>query len=248
MADKQTDYRVTVFGAGGVGKSSLVQRFVTGEFRGSYIPTIEDTYRQEVVNCNKQVCTLEITDTTGCHQFPAMQRLSINRGHAFILVFSVTNKTSLEELIPVYTELVSIKSSELALVPVMLVGNKMDSDSMREVSTAQGQSIAKRWKCSYMETSAKENKNVKELFHELLQMETRRNMTLVGEHKKESRIDRLLLLIKRPKHKETTAPKDATQKNGDVSKPKESNEKTKKKMDDSAKEEKIDSAKKCKVM
>lgn len=39
-------HRVVVFGAGGVGKSSLVLRFIKGTFRENYIPTIEDTYRQ----------------------------------------------------------------------------------------------------------------------------------------------------------------------------------------------------------
>jgi GTPase SAR1 family protein len=48
------------------------------------------------------VCTLQITDTTGSHQFPAMQRLNISQGHAFILVFSITNRQSLEELKPIY--------------------------------------------------------------------------------------------------------------------------------------------------
>lgn len=46
MPEQSNDYRVVVFGAGGVGKSSLVVRFVKGTFRESYIPTVEDTYRQ----------------------------------------------------------------------------------------------------------------------------------------------------------------------------------------------------------
>lgn len=46
MPEQSNDYRVVVFGAGGVGKSSIVLRFIKGTFRESYIPTIEDTYRQ----------------------------------------------------------------------------------------------------------------------------------------------------------------------------------------------------------
>lgn len=144
MPEQSNDYRVVVFGAGGVGKSSIVLRFIKGTFRESYIPTIEDTYRQvgwvslslfvlvmvlrgklwcsgdlypsfypichpQVISCNKNICTLQITDTTGSHQFPAMQRLSISKGHAFILVFSVCSKQSLEELRPIWAQIKEIK-------------------------------------------------------------------------------------------------------------------------------------------
>lgn len=58
----------------------------------------------QVISCDKSVCTLQITDTTGSHQFPAMQRLSISKGHAFILVYSITSRQSLEELKPIYQQ------------------------------------------------------------------------------------------------------------------------------------------------
>ena len=181
MPEQSNDYRVVVFGAGGVGKSSLVLRFVRGTFRENYIPTIEDTYRQ-VISCNKQVCTLQITDTTGSHQFPAMQRLSISKGHAFILVYSITSRQSLEELKPIFKEVCEIKG-DIDGIPVMMVGNKCD-ETNREVSTNLGEALAKQWQCAFMETSAKTNHNVRELFQELLQMEKRRTMTLNPDAKK----------------------------------------------------------------
>ena len=66
MPEQSNDYNVVVFGAGQVGKSSLVLRFVRGAFRDSYVPTIEDTYSQ-VISCNKQVQILDnIQHSTEC--------------------------------------------------------------------------------------------------------------------------------------------------------------------------------------
>ncbi|XP_013102485.1 GTP-binding protein Di-Ras2 [Stomoxys calcitrans] len=177
-AEQNNDYRVVVFGAGGVGKSSLVLRFIKGTFRESYIPTIEDTYRQ-VISCNKTICTLQITDTTGSHQFPAMQRLSITKGHAFILVYSVCSKQSLEELRPIWNLIKELKGQDIVNIPVMLVGNKCDESSeLRNVSEAEGKAQATAWNISFMETSAKTNHNVTELFQELLNLEKTRQVSL----------------------------------------------------------------------
>uniref|UniRef100_A0A8D2PE65 DIRAS family GTPase 2 n=1 Tax=Zosterops lateralis melanops TaxID=1220523 RepID=A0A8D2PE65_ZOSLA len=182
MPEQSNDYRVVVFGAGGVGKSSLVLRFVKGTFRESYIPTIEDTYRQ-VISCDKSICTLQITDTTGSHQFPAMQRLSISKGHAFILVYSITSRQSLEELKPIYEQICQIKG-DIENIPIMLVGNKNDENQNREIESNEGEAMAKKWKCAFMETSAKTNHNVKELFQELLNLEKRRTVSLQIDGKK----------------------------------------------------------------
>lgn len=75
----------------------------------------------QVISCNKNICTLQITDTTGSHQFPAMQRLSISKGHAFILVYSVCSRQSLEELRPIWAIIRELKGQDISQIPIMLV-------------------------------------------------------------------------------------------------------------------------------
>jgi DIRAS family GTP-binding Ras-like protein 2 len=151
-AETSTDYRVVVFGAAGVGKSSLILRFVRGTFKDTYVPTIEDTYRQ-VITINKAVFSLQITDTTGSHQFPAMQRLNIQKGHAFILVYSITNRQSVEELKSIYKDIVEIKGDEIKNIPMMLIGNKCDESGSRAVTTTSGENLAQHWHRAFMEVS-----------------------------------------------------------------------------------------------
>lgn len=108
----------------------------------------------QVISCNKNICTLQITDTTGSHQFPAMQRLSITKGHAFILVYSVCSKQSLEELRAIWALIKELKGQEITQIPVMLVGNKCDeSAALREVTELEGKAEAASWGVSFMGAS-----------------------------------------------------------------------------------------------
>lgn len=89
----------------------------------------------------------------------------IQTGHAFILVYSVCSKQSLEELRPIWNTIKQLKGQEIAQIPVMLVGNKCDeSTTLREVAELDGKAEATAWSVSFMETSAKNNINVTELF------------------------------------------------------------------------------------
>ncbi|KAL9692189.1 hypothetical protein quinque_016487 [Culex quinquefasciatus] len=175
MPEQSNDYRVVVFGAGGVGKSSLVLRFIKGTFRESYIPTIEDTYRQ-VISCNKNICTLQI------HRY---DRVAPVPGHAAAFHhqgdmpsswwYSVCSKQSLEELKPIWSLIRELKGDEISQIPVMLVGNKCDEpEELREVTNIEGQTEAATWGISFMETSAKENHNVTEAVPGFSTAKTRR--------------------------------------------------------------------------
>uniref|UniRef100_G3UFL3 DIRAS family GTPase 3 n=2 Tax=Loxodonta africana TaxID=9785 RepID=G3UFL3_LOXAF len=165
------EFRVVVLGSSGVGKSALVQRWVRGTFRDTYLPTIEDTYRQ-VVSCNNKVGALHITDTTGGQRYPGLKRLAIAKGHAFILVYSVTKKETLEELKDFYNLICEIKGDNMPKIPIVLVGAKCD-ESGRELSLRDGAIYALDWNCIFVETSAKTDFNVKELFCLLLDQETK---------------------------------------------------------------------------
>ena len=111
-----------------------------------------------------------------------MQRLSIQRGHAFILIYAINDKKSLPQLKPIYDEIIDIKGG-IEMVPLMLVGNKCD-DTNRQVPESEGMRMAKQWNCSFLETSAKNNFNVQELFEQLLHLEKRRTMSLETGNKK----------------------------------------------------------------
>lgn len=96
-SDKMIEYKVVVLGSGGVGKSALTVQFVTGKFAEKYDPTIEDFYRKEIA-IDERPAVLEILDTAGTEQFASMRDLYIRNGHGFILVYSVTNEQSFQEV------------------------------------------------------------------------------------------------------------------------------------------------------
>lgn len=122
------------------------------------------------------VCTLHITDTGGSHSFPAMVKLAIQRGQAFILVYSVTSRPSFDKLKTYYSDIISLKQT-LNQTPLMIVGNKCDLHE-RQVTESEGQRLAKEWKCSFIETSAKQKYHTTDLFEQLLLLEKRQTMSL----------------------------------------------------------------------
>lgn len=90
--------RIIVFGAAKVGKSTIVKQFLFDQFTKKYIKTVEDLYVADYNLSSGESLRLEILDSTGSYQFPAMRSLSISNGHAFLLVYSVDNEDSWKEI------------------------------------------------------------------------------------------------------------------------------------------------------
>jgi len=178
------EYHVVVLGAGGVGKSCLTAQFVHNEWIESYDPTIEDSYRTQVAVDGRQVI-LEILDTAGTEQFVAMRDLYMKTGQGFLLVFSITQTSSLAELMTLRDEIIRIKDDET--IPIVLVGNKADLEDQRYVARTKGFAISQQWGAPYYEASARTRTNVDEVFVDLCRQMLRRDdaaETLAGEEDK----------------------------------------------------------------
>jgi len=161
------EYKVTLLGSGGVGKSALTLRVISGIFTPTYNPTIEDYYRHDTNIDGVGPCIVEILDTAGTEQFASMRQLYITNAQAFARVYSVDDRQSFEEVGEMYQQILEVKSANE--ITVVLVGNKCDLKDRREVDTAEGMQAAKTMRnCPFMETSAKDGTNIQEFFATLV--------------------------------------------------------------------------------
>jgi Ras-related protein Rap-1B len=82
-----------------------------------------------------------------------MRDLYMKTGQGFLLVFSITSRASLQELVTLRDEIIRIKDDEN--IPIVIVGNKADLVDQRQVDRAKAFSISQRWQAPYYEASAR---------------------------------------------------------------------------------------------
>lgn len=167
-SDKLPTFKLVVVGDGGVGKSALTIQFFQRLFVTDYDPTIEDSYIQHT-EVDAQWCILDVLDTAGQEEFSAMREQYMRKGDGFMLVYSVTDKQSYENIPHFYTQILRVKDRES--YPMLLVANKVDLVHMRKVTEEMGRELAHRLNLSYIETSAKDPPlNVDTAFHEVVRI------------------------------------------------------------------------------
>jgi GTPase KRas protein len=93
--------------------------------------TFLDSYRKQCV-IDDEVALLDVLDTAGQEEYSAMREQYMRTGEGFLLVYSITSRTSFEEIATFQQQILRVKDKDY--FPVIVVGNKCDLDMERAVS------------------------------------------------------------------------------------------------------------------
>ncbi|KAG2386969.1 hypothetical protein C9374_002004 [Naegleria lovaniensis] len=175
MAPKQSlDHvheKIVVLGSGGVGKSAVILQFIQSVFVEVYDPTLEDSYKKEIIIDSTPV-TLEIIDTAGQEELTSLRDNYVKTGDGFLLVYSVTSNQSFEEIVDLIDQILRAKNidpgsqKDMQSLSAVIIGNKADLQNERAVPYQSLQKLSEKYgnQISIFETSAKNNVNIEDCF------------------------------------------------------------------------------------
>ncbi len=158
-------HKVMVFGSHASGKTCLLIKFDTGNFMEGFDHTIDDDYRK-TIKIDKSSCLIQGIDTVGNDQFTAVRDFYMKDGHGFLLVYSITDRSSFEAVRTIHAEIAAMRQVER--FPAVIVGNRSDLEDQRQVSREEGQELARSLGCPFFEASSKTPQNVDEVFIEVV--------------------------------------------------------------------------------
>ncbi|KAL9982500.1 hypothetical protein ACROYT_G004549 [Oculina patagonica] len=139
-----------VMGKNGVGKSALTVRLLTKRFIGEYDSSLESIYRH-YFELDGNYISLDIMDTAGKNTEEKLSQCS-SFGNLFLLLFSITDSSTLKEAERIGQFLKTTKTS--GEYSIVVVGTKRDLSEYREVSEDEGSILANELRGTYHEVSS----------------------------------------------------------------------------------------------
>ena len=167
-------FKLCIFGDGGVGKTTLTQRYVTGLFDGGTRMTIGADFHIKIINLDDKKVALQIWDFAGERQFRFLLPTYVKGASGGIFMYDTTRYSSLKNLNEWLTALTS-ELDTLTTVPVLMVGGKADLVEKKAVFPEYVTSIVEENNfAGFFECSAKTGDNVEEIFVSLTRLMLKR--------------------------------------------------------------------------
>lgn len=154
-------FKYIIVGDAGVGKSSIMKRYTSDTFIYDNMSTIGVDFDTKSIMIDGKIIQIQIWDTAGQERFRAITKQYYNNTIGAILVFDITRRNTYKHVEQWLDNMNSFLSPN---VNIVLVGNKSDSETHREVSYEEASALAKANKIRYIEVSAKNNTHIDDIF------------------------------------------------------------------------------------
>lgn len=158
---KVCQFKVVLLGESSVGKSSLVLRFVKGQFQDCQESTIGAAFLTQTISLDEMTVKFEIWDTAGQERYHSLAPMYYRGAQAAVVVYDITSSDSFDRAQSWVKELQRQASPNIVIA---LAGNKVDLAHQRAVTREDGKIYADEKGLLFFETSAKTAMNVNEVF------------------------------------------------------------------------------------
>jgi Ras-related protein Rab-2A len=164
--NKDCDYlfRYIIVGDVSVGKSCIMLRFSSNQFREEHELTIGVEFAIKFYEIKNKNIKIQIWDTAGEEAFQSITKNYYKNAIGALLVYDITKKSSFDHL---KNWLDNIRENSSRNIKIILIGNKTDLEDKREVTFEEGEEFAKNNGLFFLETSAKNFTNINESFNKL---------------------------------------------------------------------------------
>ncbi|XP_075212723.1 RAS oncogene family member Rab5 [Lycorma delicatula] len=158
---KICQFKLVLLGESAVGKSSLVLRFVKGQFHEYQESTIGAAFLTQTVCLDETTVKFEIWDTAGQERYHSLAPMYYRGAQAAIVVYDITNQDTFGRA---KTWVKELQRQASPTIVIALAGNKADLANKRSVEYDEAQTYAEENGLLFMETSAKTAMNVNDIF------------------------------------------------------------------------------------
>jgi len=167
----QNKFKIVFLGDQGVGKTSIIKRFIYDTFDESNAATIGVDLISKTVTLQSKTIRLNLWDTAGQEKFRCLIPGYIRDAGVAIIVYDITKPESFDHVKSWVDEVKEARKEE---VLIAVIGCKSDLSDERQVPDSEGKKIAQEYNGLFKEVSAKSGANIQEFFQDLV-------VSLVGD-------------------------------------------------------------------
>ena len=160
--------QILILGDSSVGKTSLISRYANGIFKEEYLATVGLDYYNKQDTINNLNVLVKLWDTAGQERFKSLTPNYFRNAEGVVIVFDVTNLETFENLKYWISSIKSNLGEKNFIIPIIIIGNKIDMDDMRDINKEEADKFAKENNYKYFEASAKTGEGVDEAFREIV--------------------------------------------------------------------------------